>query len=296
VAKRQITLFWGDEILQVHVVNGDLPTFDPALRAMVVTLDDCEPLPRPLRSRLNAATLVSALAHVCLLGLLASYAHFRPVDPKDEHADRVVKMQGYLGRIAEHDGLAPGDVATDEISDVVARDRGRHGGTASSEEADGMPFDAAGHAIDDRTPSLVPLAFATNEIRTGALATNDVHVAPSTLAPKLARKPRISSGHGVGGGGGGGAGSGGASSCVAFANSSLHDPKSSTWIEFQLEDTAGRPVPNERYRVTLPDGSVREGLTDARGLICFTGVDPGNAQITFPDVDARYVGSSPKPI
>ena len=73
-------------------------------------------------------------------------------------------------------------------------------------------------------------------------------------------------------------------------------PRSSTWIEFQLEDTAGRPVPNERYRVTLPDGSVREGLTDARGLICFTGVDPGMAEITFPDVDTKYVGSSPKPI
>ncbi len=64
----------------------------------------------------------------------------------------------------------------------------------------------------------------------------------------------------------------------------------------QLTDTAGRPVANERYRVTLPDGTVREGLTDKRRLICFTGVDPGTARIEFPNVDARYVSSSPKPI
>jgi hypothetical protein len=130
----------------------------------------------------------------------------------------------------------------------------------------------------------------------GSIATPNHGSSPSTLGPKRARTPRSTSGHAAGGSGGGGRGAGGGSSCVAFAESALHDPKSSTWIEFQLVDARGRPVPNERYRVTLPDGSVHEGLTDARGLVCFTGVKPGDAKIEWPDVDATYKGSSAKPI
>lgn len=298
MVRRQITLLWGDSIIGVKVVRGEIPTFDPSLRVMVETLDDEElVLPKPpVRSRRHLATIGSALAHVGALAILATFAHVHPIDENKAHEERVAKMQGYLGRIAEHDGLAPGDVATDEISDAVALERGKHGGDAI-DEGDGMPLDAFGHAKDDdRTPSLVPLAVIDHTSVLGTKPTSATHVSPSTLAPKLARKPRVSSSVGRRGGGGGGAGSGGASSCAAFANSPLHDPKSSTWIQFSLEDGAGRPVPNERYRVTLPDGSVHEGLTDARGLICFTGIDPGNAQITFPDVDTRYVGSSPKPI
>jgi len=96
-------------------------------------------------------------------------------------------------------------------------------------------------------------------------------------------------------GGGSGRASGG-SSCAAFA-SSAHDP-SSTWIEFVLEDERGRPVVGEPYRVTLPDGTVREGKTDKRGLVCFTGIKPGDAQIEWPrSGDAVvYTGEMPKPI
>ena len=54
----------------------------------------------------------------------------------------------------------------------------------------------------------------------------------------------------------------------------------------------------EPYRVTLPDGSIREGKTDARGLVCFTGIPHGTANIEWLGIgkDARYVGASDKPI
>jgi hypothetical protein len=45
------------------------------------------------------------------------------------------------------------------------------------------------------------------------------------------------------------------------------------------------PVSGLRYEVTLPDGSVREGVLDAAGHARFDEVDPGRAVVTFPDLD-----------
>lgn len=59
-----------------------------------------------------------------------------------------------------------------------------------------------------------------------------------------------------------------------------------TWIEVRLVDEAGEPVPDVRYRLKLPDGTVREGRLDARGLVHLRGVDPGACEFTFPDLDA----------
>jgi len=96
--------------------------------------------------------------------------------------------------------------------------------------------------------------------------------------------------------GGGSGDSEGASSCAAFAHSD-HDP-SAHWIEFTLTDEAKRPVRGEPYRVTLPDGTVHEGKTDERGLVCFTNIKPGNARIEWPRLGnaARYVGPDKDPI
>jgi len=67
------------------------------------------------------------------------------------------------------------------------------------------------------------------------------------------------------------------------------DPKGKTWLEIALrsEDAPHDPVPFARYRVTLPDGSVREGKLDEQGQAIVEGVDPGTCQVTFPDMDAR---------
>jgi len=63
------------------------------------------------------------------------------------------------------------------------------------------------------------------------------------------------------------------------------DPKKKSWVEVSLVDEAGEPVPYERYRVTAPDGDVREGFLDAQGLGRVDGIDPGTCKITFPNLD-----------
>lgn len=64
------------------------------------------------------------------------------------------------------------------------------------------------------------------------------------------------------------------------------DPTESSFISFTLKDQNGAPVPGRRFRVELPDGSVREGVTSGAG---FGGVSDlardGSATITFLDFD-----------
>ena len=62
---------------------------------------------------------------------------------------------------------------------------------------------------------------------------------------------------------------------------------SKTFVEFELKDDEGNPIPAERYRVELPDGSVKEGLTDSEGKVHIDGVDPGTAKITFPGLGPK---------
>lgn len=59
-----------------------------------------------------------------------------------------------------------------------------------------------------------------------------------------------------------------------------------TWIEVQLVDMDCEPIPNERYRIALPNGGVEEGRLDYRGRGRVRNIDTaGNCQITFPDLD-----------
>lgn len=71
-----------------------------------------------------------------------------------------------------------------------------------------------------------------------------------------------------------------------------HNPKSpankkkTSWIEIELKDDDGKPVPGERYRVTLPDGkTLAEGTTDENGYAKVSNIDPGSCKVTFPRLD-----------
>jgi hypothetical protein len=64
-------------------------------------------------------------------------------------------------------------------------------------------------------------------------------------------------------------------------------PLSQTWIEVKLVDEDGNPVPDQKYKIVLPDGSIQEGSLDDKGTVRFDGITPGDAQVTFPELDTK---------
>jgi type VI secretion system secreted protein VgrG len=58
------------------------------------------------------------------------------------------------------------------------------------------------------------------------------------------------------------------------------------WIEIQLFDEDGNPVPYEKYRITLPDGqTLAEGTLNEEGWARVDHIDPGTCKVTFPELD-----------
>lgn len=56
--------------------------------------------------------------------------------------------------------------------------------------------------------------------------------------------------------------------------------------EFELVGEDGKGVALEKFRVTLPDGSVREGVTDLQGRIKIDDIETqGSCKISFPELD-----------
>ncbi len=79
---------------------------------------------------------------------------------------------------------------------------------------------------------------------------------------------------------------------AAPADAPSHDPNAEEnkdkkhWIEIELVDEAGKPVPGEAYLVTLPDGTtVADGTLDEKGRARVENIDPGTCKITFPNLD-----------
>ena len=75
-------------------------------------------------------------------------------------------------------------------------------------------------------------------------------------------------------------------------DANAHDPNSDEnkdkthYIEVELVDEAGKPVPGAAVKVTLPDGeTVASGSTNEKGLYKVSNIDPGNCEIHFPDYD-----------
>jgi type VI secretion system secreted protein VgrG len=70
------------------------------------------------------------------------------------------------------------------------------------------------------------------------------------------------------------------------------DPEKKSWIEIELLNEEGEPVPGERYSIKLPDGSTVEGTLDENGIARVDGIDPGNCEVSYPDLDQDSVENS----
>ena len=66
---------------------------------------------------------------------------------------------------------------------------------------------------------------------------------------------------------------------------SAFDRDKKSWVEIELKDEAGNPVPGEKYKITLPDGRVKTGTLDHNGYARVQGLDPGSCEVTFPNLD-----------
>ncbi len=57
-----------------------------------------------------------------------------------------------------------------------------------------------------------------------------------------------------------------------------------TWVAIELMDDSDppKPVPYKKYRIELPDQSIREGMLDANGQARVDGFDPGTCKVSFP--------------
>ena len=63
------------------------------------------------------------------------------------------------------------------------------------------------------------------------------------------------------------------------------EKKKTSWIEIELVGEDDKPIPGERYRITLPDGTTDEGTLDDKGGARVEGFEAGACEITFPDLD-----------
>jgi type VI secretion system secreted protein VgrG len=58
--------------------------------------------------------------------------------------------------------------------------------------------------------------------------------------------------------------------------------KKKTFVEFQLLDALGNPVPNEPFEITTPEGVTQTGTTDGQGVAKVANIDVGTAKIRLP--------------
>ncbi|MGA7237380.1 MAG: hypothetical protein WBY44_16965 [Bryobacteraceae bacterium] len=68
--------------------------------------------------------------------------------------------------------------------------------------------------------------------------------------------------------------------CSATAQTEKH------WIEIQLLGEDDSPVPDEEYRIVLPNGDQARGYLDSKGCARIENIPQGgDCQITFPVLD-----------
>ncbi|WP_267146708.1 type VI secretion system Vgr family protein, partial [Pyxidicoccus xibeiensis] len=66
---------------------------------------------------------------------------------------------------------------------------------------------------------------------------------------------------------------------------SLVEPKPGP-VEFSLKDPKGKPLANQKFELTLPDGTVKKGTLDGSGKAKLEDMPAGQFQLTFPELES----------
>lgn len=67
------------------------------------------------------------------------------------------------------------------------------------------------------------------------------------------------------------------------------------WVAIRVTTDKGRPLVGARYRITLPDGGIRQGILDADGRVDIRNITSGPCDIVLPDFDASEWGVAERP-
>ncbi len=67
------------------------------------------------------------------------------------------------------------------------------------------------------------------------------------------------------------------------------------WLEIELAGEDGKPIGEAAYKVTLADGSIREGKLTKEGKARLDDLPPGPCKVTFPEFDAASYERAPEP-
>ncbi len=65
----------------------------------------------------------------------------------------------------------------------------------------------------------------------------------------------------------------------------LEDEEKNSWIEIELLDEEGNPVPGEKYEIELPEATLAKGTLDKDGFARVEGIEPGTCKVAFPKLD-----------
>lgn len=58
-----------------------------------------------------------------------------------------------------------------------------------------------------------------------------------------------------------------------------------SWVAIQLIGEDDAPIPNEKYSVLLPGGTIVSGTLDAEGMATIRNIPSGVCSVSFPDLD-----------
>ncbi len=66
------------------------------------------------------------------------------------------------------------------------------------------------------------------------------------------------------------------------------EPRRKVWISIELRDEGGKPVPDEPYEIRVPgETSPRKGKLNTQGRARVEGIDEGECEVCFPQIDGR---------